>query len=448
MKKLMKLCMLCLSIFTLSCEKNPAAYTLPNETVNAPVLTSAKVQTVKVNGKWRLYKDGQVYYVRGAAANQFYDKIDDYGGNTFRTYSTNDSTQKTLDLAKANGLSVMMGIWVNRERDGFNYNDPVAVKAQLDRIKEEVMRFKDHPAVLIWCIGNEAESMYTNLKLWDAVGEIAKMIHEIDPNHPTSVALAGVDPVRIKDMMQRAPDVDILSINTYAPQMPTNLGNIQAAGWTKPYMVSEYGPRGAQSMAPEPTRVLPWGGIVEQTSTEKAVIYQQVYKDWIYGNVNNGCIGSYVFVWGYQMHGDVVNWYGTHDRKGRTNATVDALQFSWTGQYPSNRAPVITSRNDMLMNGKRPEDIVKVKKSSKNIATVTASDPDGDPLTYEWVVMLEGTSAADGGFPPGIPGLIETQNSKNINFTAPASPGEYRLYVFVYDNHNKVASACVPFLVE
>ncbi len=70
-------------------------------------------------------------------------------------------------------------------------------------------------------------------------------------------------------------------------------------------------------MSPEPARVLPWGGLVEQTSTEKAVIYQQVYRDHIFGNINNGCLGSFVFLWGFQMHGEVLNWYGLFDRQGR-----------------------------------------------------------------------------------------------------------------------------------
>ena len=40
-------------------------------------------------------------------------------------------------------------------------------------MKATVERFKDHPALLVWSIGNEAEASYTNLKLWDAINDIA-----------------------------------------------------------------------------------------------------------------------------------------------------------------------------------------------------------------------------------------------------------------------------------
>ncbi len=179
-----------------------------------------------MDGKWRLYKDGKLFYVRGASANTFYDKVDDFGGNAIRTYGVNDTTQQILDVAGKNGLSVNFGIWIGREQDGFNYNDDAAVKQQLERIRSEVRRFKDHPALLVWSIGNEAEAGYTNLKLWNAVNDIATMIHTEDPDHPTTVALAGADVTGIRALIERAPQVDILSLNSYAPNLPAVLGNL------------------------------------------------------------------------------------------------------------------------------------------------------------------------------------------------------------------------------
>ncbi len=43
------------------------------------------------------------------------------------------------------------------------------------------MEYKDHPALMIWSIGNELNHGATNPKVWDAVNEISEMIHEIDP---------------------------------------------------------------------------------------------------------------------------------------------------------------------------------------------------------------------------------------------------------------------------
>lgn len=425
-------------------------YVIPKSSFEIkPTEKVAKVEIVETEGKWRMLVDGKDFYVKGVAANNFYNKTADYGANVIRTYGVNDSTKKILDDAAKNGLFVNFGIYIRRETDGFDYNDVAKVKSQFEEVKSTVNRFKDHPALLVWSIGNEAESRYTNLKLWDAIQEIAKMIHEVDPNHPTTTTLASSNADHIKNIISKAPDIDILSVNTYAPNLPGTLGNIRNAGWTGPYMITEYGPRGTWQMASEPTRILPWGGLVEQTSSEKAADYLNAYKNNIISNKDNGCIGSFVFLWGYQKHGEVLNWYGLFDKNGYSYPAVDEMQFAWTGKYPTNRAPVIATRNDILMNGKKAEDAITVSLGSNNTASVVASDPDNDPITYHWMIMEEGSKAADGSLPEGMSGLIDDNTKANITFKAPSKVGMFRLYVFVKDNANKkVASAVIPFLVQ
>ncbi|WP_210519245.1 glycoside hydrolase family 2 TIM barrel-domain containing protein [Hymenobacter terricola] len=88
-----------------------------------------------------------------------------------------------LTAAHANHLTVMMGLDVARERHGFNCEDPQAVAAQLQKIKAEVLKYKDDPAVLLWGSGNELNLAYKNPKVWDAVNDIAQMSHQVDPNH-------------------------------------------------------------------------------------------------------------------------------------------------------------------------------------------------------------------------------------------------------------------------
>lgn len=125
------------------------------------------------------------------------------------------------------------------------------------------------------------------------------------------------------------------------------------------------------------------------------------------------------------------------------------MQYAWTGSYPKNRAPVIATRNDMLMNGKKAEDAVIVSPNSSNEAKVTATDPDGDALTYDWMIMKEKTASSDGSLPDGITGLIDDNTKKEITFKAPSTVGNYRLIVFVRDVKNKkVASAVIPFSVQ
>ena len=104
-----------------------------------------------------------------------------YKGNSFRTWRTENGKNTALEIldeAHKYGLKVTKGIEVARERHGFDYNDEQVVANQLERIKLEVMALKDHPALLIWAIGNELNLRYTNYKVWNAVNDISKMIHQ------------------------------------------------------------------------------------------------------------------------------------------------------------------------------------------------------------------------------------------------------------------------------
>jgi hypothetical protein len=454
MKKLKKIannitaCLLILIGFTGCTDRYD--YPIPQNSFEETELPSpAKVSVSKSGGQWKMFVKGEEFFVKGVASNNFYKEAADYGANTVRTYGVSDLSRSILDEAYEAGIYVNFGLYMKREIDGFDYNNETAVKAQLEVMKQAVDKFKDHPALLCWSIGNEAEASYTNAKLFTAINDVAKYIHEVDPNHPATVALAGSDVTRIGLVRTMAPEIDILSINSYAPVLPNVIGNLASASWTKPYMITEFGPRGTWQMAPEPSRVLQWGGLVEQTSTEKSDIYLESYQDHIAGNKSKGCIGSFVFLWGFQKHGEVLTWFGLFDKKGYTFPAVDAMQFAWTGIYPANRAPIIQNRDRILMNGKKAEENIKLDKNSSNTATVVATDPDGDALTYFWLIMKEGTKNADGSLPEGISGLITNSTLANITFKAPSLTGAYRLIVFASDDANKkVASGVIPFYVN
>lgn len=450
-------------ITVVSCHKEPTLSDL-NETEksssfeNALLLNSTPsvVTVVKESGIWKLKRNGQNYIVKGVAASKsintnitnYITSLKSYSGNTIRTYSVNEFTQDILDEAYANGISVCLGLWVNREADNFDYNNTTAVNQQLLNLKSQVLTYKDHPALLMWGVGNEVDASYTNLKVWNAINDIAAMIHAEDGNHPVTTMLANTLPAKITEIKNRAPQLDLICSNTYAPNLPAVITNLQQAGWIKPYMITEFGPRGTWQMNPEPNRILPWGAFVEQTSTEKAEIYRSSYNQHIKANFNNGCLGSFAFVWGYQTHGAVLTWFGFHTTEGRTFGAADIMKRVWSDWYPANRAPEIPSRNNMTLGGQHAEDGIYVPRNSTQQATVVATDPDGDPLSYEWRIVPEGV-AGPGGIPhPGITGLITTNGNATVSFKVPSTAGAYRLYVYAKDNHNKVASAVIPFYAQ
>ncbi|WP_421897521.1 T9SS type A sorting domain-containing protein [Marinoscillum sp.] len=402
-----------------------------------------EVSIEESGGTFELYRDGSPYYVNGAAfSGHFLDSLSVYGGNSIRTYSTDSSTIDLLNKADSLGITVTMGLYAGREEDFFNYNDTAAVSAQLEDFRNYVRMYRDHPAVLMWSIGNEADASYTNYRLWDAVNDIAAMIHEEDTLHPTMTVLASAHDVDIIEIKARAPEIDVLGINVY--KTLDNLENqLTTNGWTKPYIVTEWGVDGTWQ-----TDETAWNAPIELSSTSKAYIYRTRYSSYIAANPMGQCLGSYVFVWGHQNHGEVESWYSLFTVNGESTEVVEAMQYSWTGSYPAERAPRITQ---MVLNGQEEGDNVRLSVGSMNWATVDAYDPNGDGLSYEWYVVKEGydlDDATSGESLPGLDGLITYQSDDSIAFSAPSAKGAYRLYAVVLDGNSKVALMNIPFQVQ
>ncbi len=422
---------------------------------------SSKVELRETEGKWELVCNGVPMYVKGAATNNYFTDVAKFGGNTIRTYSAaagDLNTTKILNDASKSGLFVNVGLAISKKTSSFDYKKEEKVREQFDAAIASVRKYKDHPAVLFWSIGNEAESKGTSDEFWKAINDIAAKIHEIDPNHPVATTLASAGKEHFDNIMAKCPALDFVCINSYYPTVFETCSKVKGYGWDKPIMITEYGPRGTWNMNPEPDRILPWdgpsegpsegkGALIEETSTEKELRYQEIYEAL---EAEKGfCLGSFAFVWGYQRHGEVLNWYGLHNKDRYSYGAVDVLQYCWTGEWPEQRAPRIESRNDMTMNGLTADKAITVAPGSANTAKVVASSPAEINLTYEWIIFREGDASANDSLPDGIEGLIEDGSKPEIAFRAPEAAGAYRLYVFAKDDVNrKVASACIPFLVK
>jgi hypothetical protein len=401
---------------------------------------AVKVEVRHINGRYELLRGGKPYFVKGAGGGQFPDRIKAYGGNSIRTWGTGDAP-KVLAQANKNGLTVMLGLDVARERHGFNYDDPKAVAEQLQHIKAEVLKYKDDPAVLFWGIGNELNLEYKNPKVWDAVNDIAKMIHEVDPNHPTSTVLAGAAAREVMYVKEKCPAVDILSVNTYAG-LGTLPKEIRDAGWAGPYMVTEWGPTGHWE-----SQILPWKAAIEETSSEKAAVYKSRYEAAVLTDKTQ-CLGTYVFLWG-QKQERTPTWYGIFTEDGLESEVVDVMQYLWSNKWPQNRAPHLAA---LRLNGKQSRDTVYVQANQPYPAVADVTDPDKDALTYRWELLPESTDLKNGGDresrPAAIPGLISSQNAGKMQLKAPAQPGAYRLFIYTTDGHGNVAVGNIPFYVK
>lgn len=426
-------------ILTLSCNNES------KKNANYDSAKPIKVELVKKDNQYTLLRNGKPYFIKGAGAT--ISKISilaESGANSCRTWDTEMpgfNAAMYLDSAMKYGLTVTMGLGINKERKGFDYNDTAAVRKQLDYIKGEVLKYKDHPALLVWGIGNELNLNYSNPKVWDAVNDIAKFIKKVDPNHPTTTMLAGIGKNDIDEISKRCPDLDFVSIQMYG-DLPKPPKRIEDSGYEGPYMVTEWGATGHWEVARTK-----WDVPIEQTSKEKAEAFIHRYKVAI-EPFTDRCLGSYVFFWG-QKQERTPTWYGVFTEKGHSMETIDAMHFLWNGQYPENRAPQMDS---LQLNGLSAYDNIMLEPSKEYPAEVFIKNYENDSVKYVWEVMHESTDLGVGGDhesrPSTCEGLIKNENANSIKLTAPDKQGAYRLFVYAIDNQNKVATANIPFFVN
>lgn len=432
---------LLLPLLLAACE-NPAKK-LPAQSQKNPASSATLVKTTleKNAGRYQLMRDGKPYFIRGAGGSNNLALLAASGGNSLRTWRT-DNAEHILNEAQQRGLTVMLGLALGSERHGFDYNDEVAIKKQKESVREQVLKYKDHPALLAWGLGNEVDLFYKNTKVWYAIEDIAKMVHAVDPNHVVTTVVAGVDAEKVKLIMERVPSIDYLSVNIYGglETLPQTLWDM---GWQGAYTVTEWGPTGHWQI--DKTA---WGVPIEQSSTEKANSYRERYQAGVLGAPERA-LGSYAFFWG-QKQETTPTWYGLFLESGEATEVVDTLQFLWSGSWPLNRAPSI---RDFLIDGKKASQSIYVESGKTYGVKLDVFHPNNEALQIRWEFLPESTDIRAGGDretrPVAVADLIVKDDGKGaMEFKAPLKPGPYRLFAYVTTGSAKAAAANIPFFVK
>ena len=407
--------------------------------------TPSHVQIKAVNGKYHFYVNDKIFDLKGVGGGGNLALLHQSGGNSIRTWGADKGIQ-LLDTARKYNLMVAMGLDMGQQLHGFNYNDTAAVAKQFRQIKKSVEALKNHPNLLCWVAGNELNlvegKVPLNPAVYDALKDIVDYIHKADPNHPVTSTMAGVKKETVQMALQHCPNIDFLSLQVYADlgRMPEI---VKAAGITIPYAITEYGPRGHWE-GPKTA----WGREIEETSSVKAAQIMKRIQIAFVNDHSGLCLGGYAFVWG-QKQERTPTWYGMFIKSGEASSTVDELTKYWTGKYPANRAPQIDS---LKLEGKNAVENVYIKPGIASTAKVFASDPNNDPLTYQWFILKEVKVRSAGGAHEAEPETINIDIVSNKNgelkFKSPAAEGEYRLFCYVFDGKNKVGTANFPFYVK
>jgi hypothetical protein len=395
------------------------------------------VQLVHRDDKWQLLRDGKPFFIKGVGGDGSKQALTEAGGNAFRTWGADDKTGALLDEAHKLGLAVTVGIWVGHERHGFNYSNADQVAEQYRKVREMILRYKDHPGVLMWALGNEMEGTGKgdNAAIWSAVNNLAAMVKKLDPHHPTMTVVAEVGGDRVKNIHRLCPDIDIVGINSYG-----GVGSIperyRQAGGTKPYVVTEFGPPGVWEIGRNA-----WGAAEEWTSTRKGEFYRKGYE--ALAADKDLCLGCFAFTWGYKQEA-TATWFGMFLGDGSKLEPVDVMTELWSGKPPRNRCPQIKS---VKLVG---EGLVEPNQTVQ--ATIEATDPENDPLTTKWVLHRDLADYNTGGdAQPGTtsyPGAIVKSAEGQVELKMPAEGGAHRLYVYVHDGKGGSAVANLPLRVK
>lgn len=400
-------------------------------------LRAAEVRFAAKGEGFQLLRDGRPYAIRGAGGTQALEQLVAAGGNSIRCWSP--PGRATMDRAHGLGLTVMLGLPVGLPRHGFSYDDDAAVAKQRERVRNLVREYRGHPALLIYALGNEVEHHATDaqrLQVWREMEQLARIVKEEDPRHPVITVTAGWGRAVLTELHDLAPSLDAVGINTYGGMMRVAEA-VKEQGWKKPWMVTEFGPRGHWEVAKTP-----WGLPIEDPSSVKADFYLAAYRR--VENSSPSFLGAYVFLWG-QKQEKTHTWYGMFLPDGTPLDTVDAMTMAWTGRWPEKRAPRIEALD--VASVLRPgEPWLRLPPGSRIRAKVDAVSHDGSPLAITWDLRpdVSDNPSTGGDREPSVEPLAAALThaaGDRCEVNLPAQPGNYRLFVYVRNTHGKAATA-------
>lgn len=396
-------------------------------------------------GTYRFYRNGKPFFVKGASGFTNLKALSAAGGNTIRVWDT-VNIGNILDSAQACHLAVIVGLPMplNQNMDDF-YNDDTKVAAHYKNLTATVNRYKRHPALLAWCVGNELAFPYKpNYNyFYKAFNKVVDMIHHDDPNHPVTTTIINFQRKNIACIKFRT-DIDFISLNIFGDikHLKHNLKNFEWF-WKGPFLITEWGIDGPWY----PTDQTAWGSYIENSSAKKAEQYQAIYQNQMPVQ-DPRFLGSLVFYWG-QKQEYTPTWFSLFDKAGRCGPTVNAMHYLWTGYQQDTQAPPLKFA---LLNqlGSKDNILLAGNTVAHGEAYLQGSDTTG--ITYRWQLLPEDYHQVNDIYSqkevaPIPHSFIGDSTGKQVSFRTPEKEGPYRLYVYAYNRQNYFATCNIPFYV-
>jgi len=404
-----------------------------------------KVVIKKLDNHYNFYIDGKPFIVKGGAGYTHLAELAASGGNTISCWDT-AKFSLLLNDALQNHVYVIAGLDLPGGENNDFYKNEAYISVLFKNYQSVVLRYKDHPALLAWSLGNELKMpfSFTTSNYYKTYNRLLTMMHTIDPNHPVSTSVINVPKKGMLNIQWRIPALDFISINSYnnIKTIKNDLAKIKLI-WKGPYLVGEWAPDGGWE-----AETITWQAPVEKTSTKKAEEYALFYKKYMPLN-DPRFLGSITFYWGIRQE-YTPTWYSIFNEPGVPNEIMEALGDCWNDTQTVHISPTLKY---MLIDSLGARDNIIVSPGSMHKAMLALKEYNpADSLRYCWEILNEdwatwGSTWKNFKKPKAELGVVADSTIQNPFFKAPEKEGPYRIYVTVFNSRGFCATANTPFYV-
>ena len=401
--------------------------------VSSPVDAST-VTVKKSSAGWMLKVDGKPFFIKGIGCNtaegpngeDYLLMAKDMGANAVRTWGI--TPRSYFDKAHKYGLKVNAGIWFDPAQGGLSdsYTDPVHRRRLKEETLKHVREMKDHPALLMWNIGNEVFAFTESEEEKKAFGAflegLIKEVHRIDPRHPVVYASSGR--MDLPYLERHAPSLDIIGLNAYGTYRYI-LRWLDDNKVNKPVVLTEYGPYGEWDRQKDAN-----GQAHDPYDQNKAQNLHDLWRE--IEHTKDRALGGFAFVLGDPRNQASATWYNVNvgDKKRQAYWTLYKL---YTGRDPKNRPPKIRVFKVNKTSGLLPDETITLE--------TTSTDPDGDRQRFSYFITDIVADPLVVQPPRYYPPRAEVLSDGRATVRAPGEAGVYRVYVFVEDGRGNIAVA-------
>jgi len=294
--------------------------------------------------RWQIRVDRKPYQIRGvgcaratgANGTDYLLMAQKLGANTVRTWGLTHTDRAYLDRAAELGLQVAVGIWLPYPKSSTLYQTPDT--PELLQLRTEILdyveTFRNHPAVMLWVVGNEV------LHVTDDPAErsaflrflevIVREIKQRDPDHLVTYAATGS--VDLRALKQFVPSLDLIGVNLYGDPRAMQRRK-QAAGEPRPLLFTELGPRRPEDMGTDFLGYTP-----VPTDAEKTLRYQRRLGQ--LHSLGQQSLGAFVFRLGDPKPDDLHWWNLSLGKHPRSSFAAVAQRYGGVnpGKIPTCKA--------------------------------------------------------------------------------------------------------------